>query len=292
MGKYYWLQLKRDFFKRHDTRIINAMENGDALLLTYLKLLCESVDHDGRLRFSDDVPYTPPMMAAVLGTDKKTMEDTVDTLIQLGLMDQEPDGTYVMTKVHDMIGSASDTDGARRARAFRERQKAEKEQGVTETVTEVLRERYGGVTKRNESIKKETIPEGIVKKESATKTEKTPYSEVLRAYNEACPKLPKAQKLTETRKTAIKARWSEYPDIETFRRVFAKANDSSFLTGKNDRGWTADLDWLMTASKFTRVLEGKYDDRETTTKTEREEKASFTTEDFYKAAIAKAYKGQ
>ena len=26
--KFYWLKLKRDFFKRHDIRIVEEMENG------------------------------------------------------------------------------------------------------------------------------------------------------------------------------------------------------------------------------------------------------------------------
>ena len=28
-GKFYWLKLKRDFFKRHDVHCINGMENGE-----------------------------------------------------------------------------------------------------------------------------------------------------------------------------------------------------------------------------------------------------------------------
>ena len=50
-GKYYWLKLKRDFFKRHDIRIVEGMPNGKEYILFYLKLLCESVDHEGSLRF-------------------------------------------------------------------------------------------------------------------------------------------------------------------------------------------------------------------------------------------------
>ena len=35
--KYYWLKLKRDFFKRHDIRIIEEMPNGKEYLLFYNK---------------------------------------------------------------------------------------------------------------------------------------------------------------------------------------------------------------------------------------------------------------
>ena len=45
--KYYWLKLKKDFFKRHDIQIIENMPNGKDYVLFYLKLLVESVDHEG-----------------------------------------------------------------------------------------------------------------------------------------------------------------------------------------------------------------------------------------------------
>ena len=31
--KYFWLKLRRDFFKRHDIRILKAMDNGEAITL-------------------------------------------------------------------------------------------------------------------------------------------------------------------------------------------------------------------------------------------------------------------
>ena len=56
--KFYWLKLDRDFFKRHDIKIIEAMPNGKDYILFYLKLLCESIDHDGSLRFNENIPYS------------------------------------------------------------------------------------------------------------------------------------------------------------------------------------------------------------------------------------------
>ena len=60
--RYYWLKLPKDFFKRHDVRIIEAMPNGKDYILFYLKLLCESIDHEGNLRFSDQIPYNEEML--------------------------------------------------------------------------------------------------------------------------------------------------------------------------------------------------------------------------------------
>ena len=67
--KYYWLKLKRDFFKRHDIRIIEEMPNGKDYVFFYLKMLLESVDHEGSLRFSDTIPYNEQMLSVVTNTN-------------------------------------------------------------------------------------------------------------------------------------------------------------------------------------------------------------------------------
>ena len=67
-GKYYWLKLKRDFFKRHDMKIIENMPNGKDYILFYLKLLVESIDHESELRFSDTIPYNEDMLAVITDT--------------------------------------------------------------------------------------------------------------------------------------------------------------------------------------------------------------------------------
>jgi predicted phage replisome organizer len=63
--KYYWLKLDRNFFKRHDIRVIESMDNGKDYVLFYLKLLVESIDHEGQLRFSQTIPYDEKMLATI-----------------------------------------------------------------------------------------------------------------------------------------------------------------------------------------------------------------------------------
>ena len=120
-GRYYWLKLKRDFFKRHDVAILEAFPNGKEVLLLYIKLLCESVDHDGRLRFSDEIPYTAPMLAAVTRTNPEIVESAMEIFRELGLLEVLEDGTIYMTKITDMVGS--ETADAKKKREQRERNK-------------------------------------------------------------------------------------------------------------------------------------------------------------------------
>lgn len=80
---------------------------------------------------------------------------------------------------------------------------------------------------------------------------------VLELYNDRCNKLPKARQLSEKRKKAIRAILKKY-SLDEIIQVFDKANASDFLTGKNDRGWVADFDFIFREDKFLSILEGKY----------------------------------
>lgn len=102
--KFYWLKLKHDFFKRHDVKIIRK-NHGDAGVLFYLNLLCESLDHNGALRFSEKVPYTAEMLAAVCEVEPQTAADAMETLKQYGLLEVQEDGTIYMTECAEMTGS-------------------------------------------------------------------------------------------------------------------------------------------------------------------------------------------
>lgn len=119
--KYYWLKLKRDFFKRHDIKIIEAMDNGKDYVLFYLKLLLESIDHEGSLRFSETVPYNEKMLATITDTNIDIVRSAVQVFAELGMMERFDDGTLYMSQVQSMIGS--ETSEAIRLREIRAKKK-------------------------------------------------------------------------------------------------------------------------------------------------------------------------
>jgi predicted phage replisome organizer len=103
--KYYWLKLKRDFFKRHDIQIIEDMPNGKDYILFYLKLLCESVDHDGNLRFNEEIPYNEEMLSTITRTNIDTVRSAIKVFSQLQMMEILDNGTIYMKEVKKMLGS-------------------------------------------------------------------------------------------------------------------------------------------------------------------------------------------
>lgn len=84
--------------------------------------------------------------------------------------------------------------------------------------------------------------------------------EVVELYNSICISYPTVQKMSERRKSAIKARLQDFT-LEEIKKAFTNAENSDFLKGKNDRGWRASFDWLMNENNLAKVLEGNYDNK-------------------------------
>lgn len=115
--KYYWLKLDKDFFKRHDIKIVESMKNGKDYILFYLKLLCESTSHEGYLRFSPTIPYSEDMLATVTDTNIDVVRSAIKIFTTLGMMRVMDDGTLYLEQVEKMIGS--ETGAAVRMRQSR-----------------------------------------------------------------------------------------------------------------------------------------------------------------------------
>jgi predicted phage replisome organizer len=122
--KYYWLKLKRDFFKRHDIRIVEAMDNGKDYILFYMKLLLESIDHNGALRFNETVPYSEKMLAVVTDTNIDIVRSAMKIFIELKMIEVLDDDTIFMNEVKNMVGSS--TVGAEKKRLQRQRRAVKK----------------------------------------------------------------------------------------------------------------------------------------------------------------------
>lgn len=81
--------------------------------------------------------------------------------------------------------------------------------------------------------------------------------EVVKIFNAVCHRLPEVQKLTPQRKISIKNRVAEN-GLSGLGTVFQLVAESNFLNGENERGWTADFDWIMKPANFIKISEGHY----------------------------------
>ena len=152
--RYYWLKLKRDFFKRHDIQIIEDMPNGKEYILFYLKLLCESVDHDGRLRFSEQIPYNENMLSTITRTNVDIVRAAIQVFTALDMMEILDDGTFFMGEVQKMLGS--ETEWAVRKREHRQNLLL---QGQSEDIVQTESDKSKSKSKSKSKNKKDIMSE-------------------------------------------------------------------------------------------------------------------------------------
>lgn len=96
-----------------------------------------------------------------------------------------------------------------------------------------------------------------------TKAERIPYGKIAEIYNTVCGEvLPKCLKLSAKRKNLIKGCWNlEIKGIHPFRKgefwtaYFTDCLTNKHWIGENDRGWTADIEFLTRQDKVLKVLE-------------------------------------
>lgn len=92
-----------------------------------------------------------------------------------------------------------------------------------------------------------------------SKSSPVPYQRIVDLYHQHLPKLPRVVKISTKRQRAIRARWKDDADnLEYWEAYFKHAATSKFLHGQNDRGWTADIDFLTREDVMIKMQEGKY----------------------------------
>ncbi|MCE0999990.1 replication protein [Pseudomonas sp. NMI1173_11] len=98
-----------------------------------------------------------------------------------------------------------------------------------------------------------------------SKADRIPYGRIVSIYNEVCGgTLPQCMKLTEKRRRLIRGCWNlEVNGVYPFRKgefwsaYFADCLANKHWIGQNDRGWTADIEFLTRQDKVLKVLEAQ-----------------------------------
>ena len=177
--------------------------------------------------------------------------------------------------------SGDDEGGAKsataRKREQREREKLEQENNPKQgSVTKCHDESRNVTTDKDKDKDKDkelntlvTFPSDVIaepENQIPEKPKNCPTQKIIDLYHETLPELPKMLVISEARKSLISARWKQNPTMQTVERwqsFFEYVRDSDFLMGRVDpkagqRQWSADLEFLVTASSFAKVIERKY----------------------------------
>lgn len=277
MADIKWIKITTTMFDDEKIKLIESMPEADSILIIWIKLLTLAgrCNANGYIFLTENIPYTDEMLSTIFNRPLNTIRLALKCFKDFGMINYDEDNMLYVTnwEKHQNIEGMDRIREQTRQRVQRHRKKKAIEAAKTDDHKQDDGDSNEGVTDVTlhetlsnaiEEDKEEDIEEEGDTIESPAPS--VPYEEIKDMYNNTCTSLAKVISLSQKRKKHIKARWNQFKyEIATFETVFMKVQNSSFCSGKNDRGWKADFDWLITNdTNMLKVLEGKYDNKDPT----------------------------
>lgn len=243
--KYFWFKLKEDFFHSKEIKIIRKMPSGADILIVLFKLQLHSLKTGGIIEIDGLCDTVEDELSILIDEDPQLIKLSLLALSKFSLINTTNESDIKMLLHEELVGQ--ETASTIRSRKSRAKSKLE-----NKTEKKALQCNIEA-TNCNTDIEKELD----IEKENK---EEINYSS-LQEYWNSKENLTKIKSLSNKRKEKIKIRIEEI-DKEQFKIAIDKINASDFCTGKNERNWKADIDWLINNdTNIIKVLEGKYDNK-------------------------------
>lgn len=256
MAEIDWIKITTDMFDNRKIKHLRRLPEGNNIVLIWVMLLTMAgrCNANGMVFLTENIPYTPKMLADELEFEESTVQLALKALEQLNMIVRDSEyftiAGWAEYQNIEGLNKIREKNRIRQAN-FRERKKLASgnvTNNVTDNVTVTLHNAIEGEEEREED------------KEKREDKEKIECQQIVDLYHSVCVSFPSVRSLSDARKKAIKARLKTYT-LDDFRTVFKNAEASSFLKGGNDRNWTATFDWLIKDSNMAKVLEGNYADK-------------------------------
>lgn len=209
-------------------------------------------------------------------------------MVEFFTLSAQPDGTQVWRHLRadkeiERANSrmSAKRDGAAKARAILEERRRAMTQALAEDQTAEL---IAGLTSGQQPalIEGDDPPPGDppgARPRRQHAVPPCPQQQLIELYAKHLPSMPQPRKWEGTRAKHMRDRWTwvltaTRPDgsryattteegLAQFDKFFRIVAASDFLTGRDERQWMAcDLEWLMKDANFTKVIEGRYRNKE------------------------------
>lgn len=254
MAEIKWVKLTTDMFDNRKIKHLRRLPDGNNIVLIWVMLLTMAgrCNSGGMIFLTENIPYTPKMLADELDFEENTVQLALGALEQLNMIVID-NGFFTIAGWQEY----QNIEGMEKIRE-QNRLRKQKQRESKKLLEYVSRDSHGTVTECHATEEDKRIKN---KDEEGRNTERSECQQITDMYNSICASFPSIRSLSEARKKAIRARLKTYT-IDDFRTVFENAEASSFLKGGNDRNWSASFDWLIADRNMAKVLDGNYSDKE------------------------------
>ena len=253
MAEVKWIKLTTDMFDNRKIKHLRRLPEGNSIVLIWVMLLTMAgrCNASGMIFLTENIPYTPKMLADELDFEENTVVLALRALEDLNMV--VTNKGYFAIAGWEEYQNIEGMDKIREQNRIRKQRQRESQK----LLPDMSRDCHVTVTQCHDT--EEDIEEDKESDKEVDK-EKVSCQQVVDLFHSVCISFPKIRSISDSRRKAIKARLNTY-SLEDFKTVFENAEASSFLKGSNDRNWTATFDWLIKDSNMAKVLEGNYADK-------------------------------
>lgn len=273
MAEVKWIKIVTDIFDDEKILLIESIPEADSVIVTWFKLLCLAGknNNSGVFMLNDKIAYTDEMLSTIFRRPLNTVRLALKTFQQFGMIEIIDDVITIPNwSKHQTLDQLQERKEYMRnyMKGYREKQKLLVSGKFNSKVNSKsnCNANVNSLEEEGEEDIDIDIEEDIerdIEEEKDIEKVVPPYKEIKDLYNSICKSLTQVRSLSNARKKHIQARWEQLDrNLEVFKEVFTKLEESDFCKGNNNRGWKADFDWVIANdNNIIKVLEGKYDNK-------------------------------
>lgn len=98
MSSVKWIKINVDMFDDEKIKIVQAMPEGDSLLVIWIKLitLAGKTNDGGYIYINENMPYTDEMLSTIMNKPISIIQLALATFIKLGMIETDEKGIYLV----------------------------------------------------------------------------------------------------------------------------------------------------------------------------------------------------
>ncbi|WP_080022454.1 phage replisome organizer N-terminal domain-containing protein, partial [Clostridium thermobutyricum] len=257
MAGVKWIRLNTDMFDNAKIKYLRTLPEGNNIVLFWVMLLAKAgkCNSNGYIFLTENIPYSPEMLAAEFDFEVNTVNLALMSLSNLNMIQLEEH--ILLIPSFDEHQNAEGLDKIReqtkkRVAKYREKQKR-LESNVTSNVT-VTQSNALDIERDKEEDKEKEIDINNISKDILCSTF---VERVIESWNSLglTSKL-KTIKAGTKRYSMLKARVKQYSEDEIVQAI-NNIKESSFLMGRV-KDFEITFDWFIRPNNFIKVLENNY----------------------------------
>lgn len=257
MAGVEWVKITTGMFDNRKIKHLRRLPDGNNIVLIWVMLLTMAgrCNAGGMIFLTENIPYTPKMLADELDFEENTVILALQALEQFQMI--VTDGDRFRIAGWEEYQNIEGLEKIREQNRLRKQRQRERQKLLASdshgTVTD------GHATDKDLEEDKEEDKDTITVSKDTVRS--TDVRRVIEAWNALGLNTVKDIKPNTKRYAQFRKRVKDY-GIDTIMEAIRQIPKSSFLNGGGKKGFVITFDWFIAPNNFVKVLEGNYADRQ------------------------------